>query len=122
MNTTGPDSLLDEMDERFHQLAMAVALGETESLAMCSEQLQHLAAEVAAQWQQPNAAYASQRQRVRALQEGLQVVRTGLLRRAHLVEQALNLVVPATVEPTYAGSATYGSGPKASGRWIPVSA
>jgi hypothetical protein len=123
--TTTPDSYFDTLEAQFHQLAMAVAAGETEALPLLSEQLQQLAVNLSTvwrQWQRQGLASATVQQRVRALSEGLQVVRANLLRRANLVEQALNLVVPATVEPTYAGTGAYGTGPKASGRWATMSA
>ena len=119
MNHTTPDSYFDALEAHFNQLAVAVAAGDIEVLPSLSEQVQQLSvnlSEVWQQWQRQGLANDIVTQRVKALAEGLQVVRANLLRRAMLVEQALNLVVPATVEPTYAGSGNYGSGPKASGR------
>lgn len=119
MNHTTPDSYFDALEAHFNQLAVAVAAGDIEVLPSLSEQVQQLSvtlSEVWQQWQRQGLANGVVTQRVKALAEGLQVVRANLLRRAMLVEQALNLVVPATVEPTYASSGTYGSGPKASGR------
>lgn len=120
-----PDSYFDALEAHFNELAVAVAAGDIDVLPSLSEQVQQLSvtlSEVWHQWHRQGLTNGIVTQRVKALAEGLQVVRANLLRRAMLVEQALNLVVPATVEPTYAGSATYGSGPKASGRFTTFAA
>lgn len=119
MNHATPDSYFDAMEAHFNQLALAVAAGDIDVLPSLSEQVQHLSvnlSQVWQQWQHQRLADGAAILRLRALAEGLQVVRANLLRRAVLVDQALKLVVPATIEPTYAGSGNYGSGPKASGR------
>lgn len=119
MTHATPDSYFDALEAHFLQLAMAVATENMAVLPSLSEQIQQFAvglAEVWHQWQRQGLASDLVKQRVVALSEGLQVVRANLLRRAMLVEQALNLVVPATVESTYAGSGVYGSAPKTSGR------
>ncbi|CAM8634879.1 hypothetical protein MCEMSEM22_00739 [Comamonadaceae bacterium] len=125
MDHLTPDSYFDALEAHFNQLAVAVAAGDIEVLPSLSEQVQQLSVELTQvwqQWQRQGLANAIVNQRVRSLAEGLKVVRANLLRRAMLVEQALNLVVPASVEPTYAGTGAYGAGPKASGRLPSVAA
>ncbi|WP_296510465.1 hypothetical protein [Rhodoferax sp.] len=123
MNTFSPDSYFDALESHFNQLAVAVAAGDIEVLPALSEQVQKLSinlAEVWQQWQRQGLNDAVVTARIKALAEGFQVVRANLLRRAMLVEQTLNLVVPATMDPTYAGGGAYGAGPKSSGRLSPM--
>lgn len=125
MNNTTPDSYFDALEAHFHQLALAVATGDTDALPLLSEQLQQMAVTLSTvwrQWQRQGLASPQLGQRVKDLADSMQVVRAHVLRRATLVEQALNLVIPATVETTYAGNSAYGSGPKASGRMSRIAA
>lgn len=125
MSTIQPDSYFDALEVQFNDLALAVATGDAETLPALSEQIQKTAVSLAGvwqQWQRQGLVEPGIPERVKALAEGLQIVRSSLLRRAMLVEQALNLVVPASVDPTYAGGGNYGAGPKSSGRLAAVSA
>lgn len=124
MSTIQPDSYFDALEVQFNDLALAVATGDAETLPALSEQIQKTAVSLAGvwqQWQRQGLVEPAIAERVKALAEGLQIVRSNLLRRAMLVEQALNLVVPASVDPTYAGGGSYGAGPKSSGRLAAVS-
>lgn len=125
MNHTNPDSYFDALEAHLNQLAVAVAEGDVSVLPALSEQVQQLSVNLAGvwhQWQRQGLSSAALNQRIKILGEDLQTVRANLLRRATLVEQSLYLVVPASIDPTYAGSGTYGAGPKASGRLAAISA
>lgn len=124
-NQSSPESYFDALEAHFNQLAVAVASGDIEGLPEISGQVHQLSVNLNAiwhQWQRQGLATHMVEQRVRALAEGLQIVRTNLLRRMTLVEQSLRLVVPAAEDPTYAGGGAYGAGPRASGRLPSVSA
>lgn len=125
MTVHKPDSFFESLEAQFNALAAAVATGEAESLPQLAEQVQRNAINLATvweEWQHQGLAEPALAERVKALAEGLQIVRTSLTRRAMLVEQTLGLVVPASLDPTYATTGVYGAGPKASGRFLPVSA
>lgn len=125
MSNTSPDSFFDALEAQFNQLAIAVASGDADALPVISSQVHELSVNlntVWQQWQRQGLASHLVEQRVRALAEGMQVVRANLLRRMTLIEQTLRLVVPATEDPTYAGGGAYGAGPRASGRLPSMSA
>jgi hypothetical protein len=119
------NTYFDALETHLNQLALAVASGDALTIPTLSEQVHHFTVHLAEnwrQWQGQGLTDVGLHQRLNGLAEGLRVVRAGLLRRAMLVEQTLNLVVPASVDITYTGNSAYGSGPKASGRLPVVSA
>lgn len=125
MSNTSPDSFFDALEAQFNQLALAVAAGDADALPAISAQVHELSVNLNTVWQQwlrQGLASHVVEQRVRALAEGMQVVRANLLRRMTLIEQTLRLVVPAAEDPTYAGGGAYGAGPRASGRLPSMSA
>jgi len=125
MKHSSPESYFDALEAHFNQLAAAVASGDADALPALSTQVQQLAvslSEVWQEWQQQGLQNAAMTERLKSLAEGLRLVRTNLLRRASLVEQALKLIIPAAIDPTYAGGGAYGAGPRLSGRFGVLSA
>lgn len=125
MKHTSPESYFDALEAHFNQLASAVAQGDAAALPALAEQVQQLAVnlnDVWQEWQQQSVQNEAMTQRLKSLAEGLRLVRTNLLRRTALVEQALKLIIPASVDPTYAGGGAYGAGPRPSGRFGVISA
>jgi ATP-dependent exoDNAse (exonuclease V) alpha subunit len=125
MKHSSPESYFDALEAHFNQLAAAVATGDADALPALTAQVQQLAvnlSEVWQEWQQQSVQNEAMTERLKSLAEGLRLVRTNLLRRASLVEQALKLIIPAAVDPTYASGGAYGAGPRPSGRFGVVSA
>lgn len=61
-------------------------------------------------------------QRVRALAVALQPVREGLLRQSAYVDRALEVIMPAAQQTTYAGTDRYGAAARQSGAFKVLSA
>ncbi|MDH4451433.1 MAG: hypothetical protein QE265_12730 [Rhodoferax sp.] len=120
-----PDAYFDALETHFHQLSAAVSAGDIDALPTLAAQVQGLAVALASDWPAVRGHGDNDtrhRQRVRAMADGLNLVRANLLRRSSVVEQALHVLMPAATDPTYAGGGSYGAGPKSSGRLPRLSA
>jgi hypothetical protein len=113
---------LDALERQFGAVASALRDGDLSQLEGLSSKLQQMTVDFACTVRDGSSASATsftQLRRVKALSQGFQVLRESLLRRQALVDQALQVVVPATQSTTYSTSAAsqYGAGPKASGKF-----
>jgi hypothetical protein len=117
---------MDALEAQFSAVAVALRDGDVSQLESLSTRLQQMTVEFAHELaEQPQVANMSftQLRRARALAQGFVTLRESLLRRQAVVEQALQVVIPATQAPTYAPMGSpYGAGPKSSGRFQGVAA
>ena len=98
---------LDLVEQKFNEVAVVLASGDAQALAQASAALQALAVEMAellTPLPRLRAAPTSQLLRIRALSDGMGVLRDNLARRAAYVNQALKVVVPTPVKSTYGNS------------------
>jgi hypothetical protein len=99
---------LDLVEQKFNEVSVVLANGDADGLAEASAALQALAIEMAellTPLPRLRAAPAAQLLRIRALSDGMVVLRDNLARRAAYVNQALKVVVPTQPKSTY-GSAS----------------
>jgi hypothetical protein len=113
---------LAALEQQFGAVAVALRDGDVFQLEALSTQLQQMTVEFAREVSGFSALAeisSTQLRRIKALSQGFPVLRESLLRRQALVNQALNVAVPATQNQTYATpkASAYGAGPKASGRF-----
>ncbi len=111
---------LDLVEQQFHQVAAFLASGDAPQLETATAALQSLSVQLAKLLQTPTTPAAQKvlRQRVKALAQGLQMLRDNTYRRAAFTEQALAIVVPAPPKSTYSGgSSVYGSVARQSGQF-----
>ena len=100
---------LDLVEQKFNEVAVVLASGDTQALAQASTALQALAVEMAELFTplpRLRAAPAAQLLRIRALADGMVVLRDNLARRAAYVNQALKVVVPTPAKSTYGHSSS----------------
>ena len=98
---------LDLVEQTFNEVAVVLASGDAEALAQASEALHALAVEMAqilTPVQLMRAADPAQLLRVRALADGMVVLRDNIGRRAAYVNQALGIVVPTAPKSTYSSA------------------
>jgi hypothetical protein len=119
MSFTSLEQQFDSIEQQFNALSLALIAGDPDIVHAASAQLQLLAVDLVQMLDQVGRDYLSPPPlalRIKALAEGLPVLRECLLRRAVYVERALQLVVPATQQTTYAAQAgPYGHGVRQSG-------
>lgn len=110
---------LDLVEQNFNEVSVALIHGDPDVVQAASAQLQQLAVDLVQLLDQIGRHQISPAPialRIKAITEGLPVLRENLLRRSAYVDRALQLVVPATQNSTYAtGSGPYGSGVRQSG-------
>jgi hypothetical protein len=100
---------LDLVEQKFNEVAVVLASGDAQGLAQASAALQALAVEMAellTPLPRLRAAPAAQLLRIRALSDGMVVLRDNLARRAAYVNQALKVVVPTPAKSTYGHSSS----------------
>jgi hypothetical protein len=100
---------LDLVEQKFNEVSVVLANGDADGLAQASAALQTLAVEMAellTPLPRLRAAPAAQLLRIRALSDGMVVLRENLARRAAYVTQALQVVVPTPVKSTYGNSSS----------------
>lgn len=122
MTQESTQSRFDALEQQFGAVATALRDGDPSQLESLSSQLQQMTIDFARELEAFSAVSgisATQLRRAKALSQGFPVLRESLLRRQALVDQALQVVVPATQTPTYGApvASPYGAGPKASGRF-----
>lgn len=122
MSKDATQSRFDALEQQFGAVAAALRDGDTSQLESLSSQLQQMTVEFARELEAFSATSgisSTQLRRAKALSQGFPVLRESLMRRQALVDQALQVVVPATQNQTYAAptASPYGAGPKASGRF-----
>jgi hypothetical protein len=106
---------LDLVESQFHQVAVFLATGDAPHLQAAAAMLQVLSVELQRllppqnQNQPTSAQHAALRQRVRAIAQGLHMLRDNLSRQAAMNLQALTVVVPTAAKSTYSGgTSVYG--------------
>ena len=95
---------LDLVEQKFNEVSVVLANGDADGLAQASAALQTLAIEMAellTPLPRLRGAPAAQLLRIRALSDGMAVLRDNLARRAAYVNQALKVVVPTKPKSTY---------------------
>jgi hypothetical protein len=103
---------LDLVEQQFNEVFAVVADGNPELIEAATAGLQRLSVDFVQLLDAPGARAAAggdMAVRIKALAEGLAVLRSQLLRRAAYVEQALKIVVPTDPGSTYAGGSPYGT-------------
>jgi hypothetical protein len=110
---------LTEVEHRFNELSTALASGAPTALLAASAALRQQAVDFSALLQSLGPLDRSDKtlkSRLQGIASGMALQRQSLIRRTVLVEMALNAVVPATRDTTYAKVAgPYGSPAKQSG-------
>ena len=122
MSKDATQSRFDALEQQFGAVATALRDGDPSQLESVSRQLQQMTVDFARELEAFSAKSGistTQLRRAKALSQGFPVLRESLMRRQALVDQALQVVVPATQTQTYAAptASPYGAGPKASGRF-----
>jgi hypothetical protein len=116
------ETTLSALESQLTFLSLALKDGAVDDMAVQAQAFQSLVVEanaLLAPWRPlgPHLKNADAA-RLRALGAGVAQVREHMLRRQALVEQALQMVVPAMHTPVYAAAAgPYGAGTKSSGRF-----
>ena len=120
MTLTSLEQQLDLLERQFNEVSSALIDGEPLAVQSTSAALQQFAVDflqIADEYGRNSVAQGTMALRVKALAEGLPVLRENLLRRSSYVDRALQLVVPATQKVTYGSSGgPYGGGIKQSGQ------
>jgi hypothetical protein len=126
MSLISLEQQLDLLERKFNEVSSALVDGNPEIVQSTCAGLQQLAvdfvqiAEDVGRTQLSSSALAL---RIQALSQGLPALRAALSRRTIYVEQALQLVVPATQKSTYAKSeGRFGAGFRQSGQLKVLSA
>ena len=95
---------IDLVEQKFNEVSVVLASGDAQGLAQASAALQVLAvqmAELLTPLPRLRAAPPAQLLRIRALSDGMVVLRDNLARQAAYVNQALKVVVPTPAKSTY---------------------
>jgi hypothetical protein len=122
MSAFSPAGSIEALEQRLFCVSEALKNGDVEDLLPYIAEFHALVVSLAT-GQTPssdlqNAATTAGDLRVKKLSATLVQVREQLVRRQGLVEQALKMVVPATLAPVYANQAgPYGAGARSSGRF-----
>jgi hypothetical protein len=113
------ETALSEVERRFNAVAAALVSGEPVALEATSTVLRQAAIDFSSLLQSLSPAERKDKDltlRLKAIAEGTAILKDGLFRRAAIVDMALNAVVPATQNATYAKtSSPYGSPGKQTG-------
>jgi hypothetical protein len=111
--------MLDLVEQQFSEVSVVVANGNPQALQQACEALQQLAMQLMQLLDRRD--FAHQRThamglRIQSLAQGIAVVRSQLLRRLAMVDQALTVVVPTEAQATYGkASSPYGAVARQSG-------
>jgi hypothetical protein len=120
MTLTSLEQQLDLLERQFNEVSFALIDGEPTAVQSSSAALQQLAVDfvqIADEFGHASVTQGNMALRLKALADGLPVLRENLLRRTSYVDRALQLVMPATQKVTYETSAgPYGGGVKQSGQ------
>ncbi len=120
MTLTSLEQQLDLLERQFNEVSSALIGGEPLAVQAASAALQQFAVDflqIADEYGRSSALKGTMALRVKALAENLPMLRENLLRRTSYVDQALQLVIPATQKVTYGSSSgPYGGGVKQSGQ------
>lgn len=126
MSHASLEQQLDRVERQFNVVSSALIGGDPDAVQAASALLQQLSVHLmhmVDEMGRYRAAAAPLLPRIQALAAGMPVLRENLLRRSGYVERALQLVVPATQNTTYATNAgPYGSGVRRSGAFKVFSA
>lgn len=128
MTMTETDLLhaLSELEQQLSRITEAVNLGEAQALEASSAALRQSALTLLAAIDNTGADglhVALARRRLKQLAVSLAIQRAGLMRRAALVEQTLQAMVPGALSPTYAPvPSPYGSVRKQTGAFSSLAA
>ena len=126
MSVTSLELQLDLLERQFNEVSSALVDGDPVAVESSSLALQQLAVDfvqIADELGRSSLNTGHLPVRIKALAQGIPALRENLLRRYSFVERALELVVPATQQPTYATTASpYGNGVKQSGQFKVFSA
>lgn len=128
MTMTETDLLhaLSELEQQLSRITEAVNLGEAQALEASSAALRQSALTLLAAIDNTHADglhVALARRRLKQLAVSLAIQRAGLMRRAALVEQTLQAMVPGALSPTYAPvPSPYGSVRKQTGAFSSLAA
>ena len=113
------EQVLTKVENHFLDVSAALVSGEPDALLSASAALKQATLDCAQLMQRLTPAdlkNTTLKLRLKAIADGLAVRRESLIRRTVLVERALNAVVPATQNATYAKAAgPYGTAGKQSG-------
>lgn len=111
---------LDQLETHCTQLSVTLLADDPQAFERACTALQQLAlgfADLSQRFTPDTLRHPRVSQRVAALADAVRAIRQGLLRRAAVVDQALQTLVPAMHQPTYAnGAKPYGAGAMSSGR------
>lgn len=131
MPNSNLEQQLDHLERQCEVVASALIGTDPAEVQTSSLALQQMAVNFTQMLGEPGhngLALAHQRVRLKALAQSMQTLRATLLRRMAYVEQALQLVIPATQKTTYAAPAlgktsrSYGQGGRPSGMFNGFSA
>jgi hypothetical protein len=120
MSSSQLNAALNTLEQQFAVVSEALISGEPTAMTQASADLKELVVAFAALVQQQNGQRLSRSEfmiRMTSLKEGLNSLRTNLIRRSVPIESALNSLMPATRSETYAPQQTarYGAGARQAG-------
>lgn len=117
---------LDRVEHQFNAVSAALVNGDPDLVQASSAALQQLSVQfvqMVDELGRRSVAPAPLAMRIKALADGMQLLRDNLARRSAYVERALQLVVPATKNTTYSATqGPYGSPVRQSGAFKVFSA
>lgn len=120
------EKALSDVELQFDEVSVALVSGDPHALLAASAGLKQAATDISALMKNVRPGdlrHEELKLRLKKMTDGLAVRRESLIRRTVLVERALNAVVPATENTTYAKAAgPYGSAGKQTGTFKVVSA
>lgn len=119
------DTQLDLIEQQFSEISKVLTDASPHQVQAACGALQQLTVDfirMADEIGRSNLVLNSRAQRIQGLANALQPLREGLLRRSAYVERALEIVMPASQQTTYASSAKYGGAIRQSGTFKALSA
>jgi hypothetical protein len=120
MSFTSLEHQLNLIERQFNEVSRSLIDGDPVNVETSSGALQQLAVDFVQMVDESGQSILNTPQlalRIKAISEGMPVLRESLIRRSAFVDRALQLVVPATQQTTYAASSgPYGGGFKQSGQ------
>ncbi len=120
MSFTSLEHQLNLIERQFNEVSRSLVDGDPVTVETSSGALQQLAVDFVQMVDESGQSILNTPQlalRIKAISEGMPVLRESLIRRSAFVDRALQLVVPATQQTTYAtSSGPYGGAFKQSGQ------
>ena len=119
------DTQLDLVEQQIGELSAVLLRGDPHQVHAASATLQRVAVDllqISEDVRLSSLREGARMQRIQTLANALQPLREGLLRQSAFVERALEIVMPAAQQATYASGTRYGGAVRQSGAFRVLSA